>query len=146
MIVSPKHTIAGEYLYVANSCKHGLGVYAAAPLEKDTVIHVCPVLLIPNNQLSNLDNTSLSGYVFTWDDTGDMTAFALGVGSLFNHSKYPNVRYSMHPQFERDYDTGFLYTFNAICFRTNYDILENDELTIDYSGGGAIDLWFDPID
>lgn len=139
-------TIAGSYVYVADSLRQGMGVFASKPIKPYTTIHTCPVLLMPSNQLHHLDTTSLTGYVFTWDDDGDYVAFALGVGSLFNHSSNPNTRYDMYSKFDRNEETGFIYPFNAICFTTIEGVRENDELLVDYTGGGQIDLWFDPID
>ena len=138
--------IAGDYVYVADSMKSGMGVFARRSISKNTTVHICPILLVASNKLHHLDDTTLSGYVFSWDDAEEWCAFALGAGSLFNHSKYPNCHYQMYQKYDRDEATGFVYPFNAISFTTYQDVRENDELTVDYTGGGSIELWFDPID
>ncbi len=57
---------------------------------------------------------------------GDLL-LALGVGSLFNHSKQPNLSYTVDQQLQ------------LIHFRAARDIAANEELTIFYGDN----LWFE---
>ncbi|HEY2812334.1 MAG TPA: SET domain-containing protein [Acidimicrobiales bacterium] len=115
---------------MADSSVHGRGVFASRRFEYGDDVESCPVLPVPGDQVGALDSTDLYGFVFEWEDG---VAFALGYGSLYNHSWTPNARY--------DHD----YERRVIVFSAVRPIEPGDEITINYSGepDGRIDLWFD---
>ncbi len=120
-------------IFVAPSNVHGLGVFAAAPLSEGSIIEVCPVLLFPKAQLAAIRQTVLDDYYFDWGDDGEWYAFALGYGSLYNHSFQPNADYGM----DFDHQTIEIYALR--------DIEPGEEIFINYNGSpeNREPLWFE---
>lgn len=117
-------------LYVRPSRLHGLGVFAASPKRARQVLEISPVLVVPQEQVAALEQTSLGTYYFQWPLAG--AALALGYGSLFNHSYHPNALHQL------DVDN------DLIVFTACAPIAVNEEITINYNGDPA-DLsavWF----
>jgi|SRR3989344_4999274 len=85
--------IPSEKIYTAPSVTHGLGVFARISLKKDEVIEICPILEIPEEELSDLVKTKLLEYYFAWGKDFKSGALVLGFGSLYNHSYSPNGKY-----------------------------------------------------
>lgn len=108
-------------IYYAPSDVHGMGVFAAGPIEEGAVIEICPVLLFPKAQLAAVRQTMLDDYYFDWGDNGEWYAFALGYGSLYNHSFNPNADYGM--DFENNtidiYALRFIEPGEEICINYN---------------------------
>lgn len=120
-----------DALYVARSPINGLGVFAARPFDPGDLVESCPMIVCPAPEEALIEQTHLRGLYFTWKD--DAVAFALGYGSLYNHSWSPNAAY------ELDYR-------RRLCrFRAVLPIATDDEVTINYTGepDGRGDLWFD---
>lgn len=118
-------------LRVAPSRLHGRGVFAGRDFEAGELIETCPVLVVPADQLPELERTALRGYYYDWDE-GDV-ALALGLGSLYNHSFEPNA------WTEVDVEAG------VVTYWAERPIADGTEITIDYTGGsGGEALWFDP--
>jgi len=143
-MLSERRLIAGDMVYVNQSTKHGAGVFASTGLPKGTVVHIAPVLLLKKDDLNVINETDIAGYVFTWDET--RLAFAMGVGSLFNHSSDNNCFYEMWSIGDVDSVSNFCYPFNAFRFVTLRDVACGDELTISYTSEDQPDLWFDEVD
>ena len=115
------------------------------------MVDISPVLVLPANEL---EGTTLAHYTYTWPAEGDIIssenrstpssvshpetiavkvsrqALALGLGSMFNHMRIPNVGW------ERDIPT------KSIRYFTIRDIMEGEELCISYGPK----LWFDDAD
>jgi len=109
-------------------------------------VEISPVLLFPKHES---DKTILAHYTFTWPADGDMIipqprqqvesaetardivkiprqALALGLGSMFNHNRIPNVAWERQLLSE------------SIRYFTLRDIEEGEELCISYGPK----LWF----
>ena len=69
------------------------------------------------------------GYVFGWGD--DLTALALGYGSLYNHSYTPNAE--------------TLETETELVITALVDIASGDEIFINYMGTAQEGVWFDVL-
>ena len=121
-----------DVLAVAPSPIHGLGVFARRAFEPDDLVEVCPVVVCPVPDETHLEETSLRGLYFHWED--DAVAVALGYGSLYNHAWKANARY------EPDFEAG-LVRFYAV-----QPIGAGEELTVNYTGEpeGTGTLWFEP--
>ncbi len=113
----------------------GRGIVAAEPIKKGELIERSPVLVIPENDRANTDESILFTYVFMWEkgtteedlySRKGRAGITLGYTSLCNHSFDPNA------DFERRIDEQLLDLF-AIK-----DIAEGEEITIDYQ----MTLWF----
>jgi SET domain-containing protein len=122
-------SVRTEHLEVAPSRLGGRGVFARRRFEPDELIEACPVVLVPSEEATAVCTTVLGHYVYEWDDG---VAVALGFGSLYNHAAVPNARY------ERDADPDILRVV------ASQPIDAGDEVLIDYTGGGAQELWFAP--
>jgi SET domain-containing protein len=118
-----------ERIEVAPSPLGGRGVFARRRFEPDELIEACPVVVIPSDEVMSVCTTTLGHYVYEWDDG---VAMALGYGSLYNHAYAPNARY------ERDDDPLVL------CVVASQVIEAGEEVLIDYTGGGELELWFTP--
>jgi SET domain-containing protein len=143
--VTSRTVTAADPVFVAPSPKHGLGVFATSDIPAGQVVHVAPVILLGAADLELIDETPLRGLVYGW--TGDepgMCAFALGLGSLFNHAAEPNCVYHRVDAGDVSIHTGATHLFDALTYTTVREVEEGEELTIDYSGGDPSVLWFDP--
>lgn len=120
-------------IFVAPSDLHGQGVFAARNLEEGEIIEICPVILFPKSELDDIRKTVLDNYYFDWGDDGEWFAFALGYGSLYNHSYEPNAEYGM------DFDA---LTIDVYCLRP---IVAGQEILINYNGdpGNRSRVWFE---
>lgn len=115
MTISPSTLI-----YAKRTKTRGRGIFAAQKIEKGQVVEVCPVLVLPVESLYSPTGTSpLKDYVFTW--SAKQVAFALGFGSLYNHSYAPNLR--------SEDSSPRIKSFIALR-----DIAKNEELTHNYAG------------
>ena len=109
------------------SPRHGLGVFAVAPIPAGDVVERCPVLVVPAAEADALNESSLAGHLWDWGD-GEV-AIALGCGSLYNHDPAPNA------MVDQDGDELVVIACD--------DIPAGLEITIDYTDGGRLELWFD---
>ncbi len=119
-------------LFIAESQGKGRGVFTAEPLEPGDVIEICPVIVLPDHDLSTIHQTALHDYYFLWGDQRQQCAIALGYGSLYNHNDHPNA------EIELD------FVEENIIFRCLTPIQPGEEITIHYHSdpefGGK--LWF----
>jgi uncharacterized protein len=131
--LNKKMSIQNAPIYCAGSELHGKGVFAAKQIEEGEIIEICPVILFPKAQLAHIRQTVLDDYYFDWGDDGEWFAFALGYGSLYNHTYEPNAEYGM--DFEAE-------TIDIYCIRT---IEAGEEILINYNGspGDRSRVWFE---
>lgn len=126
-----------KHIYIARSPLEGLGVFAKEDISKGEIIEESPVLVIPEDQLSELVKTRLIDYVFfAWGADKNSGGLVLGYGSLFNHSYTPNAKYTIIA--EED-----LVRFEAIK-----DIKKGEEILMNYNGKpeDKTKLWFEARD
>jgi SET domain-containing protein len=123
--------IATDRLAVGPSPIHGTGVFARRAFEPGELLECCPVIVCPAGEEAMLEQTSLRGLYFHWDD--EAVAVALGFGSLYNHAWGSNARY------EPDVEASVI---RIVCVRP---IAAGDEVTVNYTGDpdGVGELWFD---
>ncbi len=120
------------FLYLKHHDLRGRGVYTAQEIPAGSIIETCPVIVIPAPDLVAIHKTILHDYYFLWGTTGE-AALALGYGSLYNHSPYPNAEYEM------------LLDEQEIRFFAQRDIQAGEEINISYTEGGLqrTTLWFE---
>ncbi|RUS13199.1 hypothetical protein BC937DRAFT_95686 [Endogone sp. FLAS-F59071] len=105
----------------------GRGVFALQPLPSSTLVDVSPVLLFSHPEYAEHGrHTLLDYYTYRWPGG---FALALGLGSIFNHSRRPNVG------FVRDTERG------VIRYLTTKEIEPGEELCISYGDH----LWFEDV-
>jgi len=119
-------------LFIMNSENKGRGVFTTSPIFKESLIEICPVIVLSTSDTRQIHETLLHDYYFLWDLEKKTSALALGYGSLYNHSDQPNAI------FDLDYD-GLNIKFAAIR-----DIKAGDEITVDYIAAKeeGYKLWF----
>ncbi|KEP53287.1 cytidine and deoxycytidylate deaminase zinc-binding region protein [Rhizoctonia solani 123E] len=114
----------------------GRGVFATSRIPPQTLIDVSPVLLFSAEEYIHAKRTVIDHYTFVWNQLGSsLMALPLGLGSIFNHARDPNVSYRLNKK------------ANTIEYTTTKQIDTGDELCIYY--GSDDKLWFpmqgDPI-
>jgi uncharacterized protein len=121
-----------EMLEVKQS-QYGRGVFAARDIKKDTLLEVSPVIIFPKEEYKYLKKTNLINYVFWWGTSYDDCALALGIGSLFNHSRTPNAIFKR----KRKKETINFYAYT--------DIKAGEEILINYNGDpdDQTPFWFE---
>lgn len=123
--------LQGPSLYVAVSEKKGRGVFTANALRPGDVIELCPVLIIPADEVHCIDKTVLYNYYFLWPEPTGSACIPLGLGALYNHSPNPNAE--VEPDLEQE----------MLIFKCIRPIGAGDEICIDYTNGGKGQLWFE---
>lgn len=119
------------FIYFAHTEHKGRGVFTAQNIPESSLIEICPVILIPKNQMKWIDLTVIYDYYFIWKN--EDLALALGFGCLYNHSELPNAEVMY------DYDAMEIH-IHAIR-----DISGGEEITIHYLNDEAFKgkLWFE---
>ena len=101
----------------------GRGVFAVSPIPADTLLFSDPLVLVPEAECPK--GSVLSAYVFFWsivmEDGLNCNAIVLGMGTVLNHSKSPNVIV----YFEQNPDRVDFYALR--------DIEPGEQLTHDYN-------------
>ena len=118
-------------LYYAPSGKHRYGMYCTEDIEAESVIEICPIIVLPGEQAREIVRGHiLYEYYFEWKR--ESIAIALGYGSLYNHSEKPNA------EFQPDYKN------QLILFRSLQFIHAGTEIVVDYHGGNPDEkVWFE---
>jgi len=121
------------YLYVASSEIHDRGMFCPTAIPEGSIIEICPVIFIPENDMVAIKETVLFDYYFIWGEDEKSGAIALGYGSIYNHNNNPNARYLV--DFEE-----FVIKIYAIK-----DIEPGEEITFNYNGEPADQskVWFE---
>lgn len=120
-------------LYVGDSELGGRGIFSAHDVNEGDVIEICPLILIPSEQIQFIDHTIIYDYYYNWPGKEGYACIALGYGSLYNHSFKPNA------------DVIFDIDDRTIVIKALHNIEVHQEILIDYQGGdkNASHLWFD---
>jgi len=120
-------------LYVAESDIGGRGVFTAKSLQKDDLIEICPVIILPKEDLCFIEKTTLHDYYFLWGVNQKLGVLALGYGSLYNHSYKPNAFYKLD------------LTNHSIDFYCVKNIAAGEEITVNYNGDpkDETEVWFE---
>ncbi|KAI5809582.1 hypothetical protein DFH27DRAFT_152038 [Peziza echinospora] len=117
----------------------GRGVFSSVPIPAGTIIETAPILLLSMEEWeSHIKHTCLAHYSFNWPikDVNSSTtvmhqAVVLGLGSMFNHSKF-----GQNVGWKRNIDAGL------VVYTTLRDIQLGEELLISYGDK----LWFEDVD
>ena len=106
-------------------------MFCTEDIEADSVIEICPILVIPGEQAREIvRGYILYEYYFEWKK--DSIVIALGYGSLYNHSPEPNG------YFEADYKNQY------IIFKALRIIEAGIEILVDYHAGNPDEkVWFE---
>lgn len=117
-------------LYIAATSHQGRGVFTAEAIANDSIIEICPVIVVPGKDFDRIHESFLHDYYFIWEGVAE-TAIALGYGSLYNHSESNNADYEMD------------FPSQTISIIAQRDIEAGEEICIDYTDGqDRSTLWF----
>lgn len=121
------------YIYVGLTARKGRGVFTSEPIDADSLIEICPVIVCSVKDRALLHETLLHDYYFMWGENDDECAIALGYGSLYNHDYKPNARYEV--DFEEE----------TIRFYSIKPIQAGEEINVNYNGiaEDVEPVWFD---
>lgn len=121
-------------LYLLDVENKGRGVFCIEDLSSDSIIELCPVIIINPKDTAAIHKTSLHDYYFIWDLEANSSAIALGFGSLYNHSESPNADFIINRADKE---------IKIVSLR---DIPAGEEITINYisNKNAGFNLWFDP--
>lgn len=120
-------------LYIAQSNIHGLGIFARSDIKEGEIIEEAPILLIEEDQITDLTQTELRFYYFAWGAGFKQAAIGFGYASLYNHSYDPNARYI------KDMEN------NLLRFVAIKNIESEQEILVNYNGhpDDKTKLWFE---
>ena len=118
---------------VGESTNKGRGLFATRLISCGELIEEAHVIVVPREQVEQLDATVLGDYLFLWGEEEEETALVLGRGSLCNHSYQPNARFVLHPD---------RLTIEFVALR---DISAGEEIATNYHGDPACSdpVWFE---
>lgn len=113
--------------------KAGRGVFANINILKGETIESCPVVEIPSQDAESINKSILVTYIYYLGKSKNKMFLALGFGSIYNHSPYPNAKYKVSLKDKR------------IDFIALENIEKNEEITLDYNQGNKNrnPLWFE---
>lgn len=122
-------------LFIAASAARGRGVFTATAIEKDSLIEICPILVIPAEQVEAIHKTIFHDYYFLLPDTDGAACIPLGNGCLYNHNETPNA------------NVIFDIAFNQLEIHCIKNIPAGTEIFIDYHGNDRVEnaLWFEVV-
>lgn len=131
-----KKLFASEKIYVGRSkiSNAGRGVFASRNIKSGEIIEECPVILVSEHDMANLNESILVTYFFYFGKNNNNLLVALGFGSIYNHSHNPNATYIINS------------AEDTMEFTALSDIKKDDEITISYNSTNKKDkalLWFE---
>jgi len=109
-------------LEVRISPNRGRGVFVNKDVCANTVLHVDYSRLLNPNDISLIDQTSISGHWFDNPDNFGHGLLPIGLVGLINHSTNPNAKITW-----KNNNLGYIGILVAIT-----DIVQNSEIFIDY--------------
>ena len=119
-------------VYIKNSSipDGGRGVFADDKIKAGEVIEAAPILVLEFNEFIDSNWNLLFEYYFWLDD---YVVWALGYGSLYNHSSDPNCKYEISKEDK------------TITFTALREIKRDEEILFDYKQDSDSDLplWFE---
>ncbi len=120
-------------LYILKNEEKGRGVFTAGDIFEGSTIEVCPLIIIPEEQVKLIHESVLHDYYFRWGENQKQAAILLGFGSLYNHSNEPNAQAIL------------INADQEIVIEAIRTINSGEEITIDYfdDDGAKEHVWFD---
>ncbi|MEK7186159.1 MAG: SET domain-containing protein-lysine N-methyltransferase [Patescibacteria group bacterium] len=133
-----KKILTSDKVYISKSkiLNAGRGVFARLDIRKGEIIENCPIVEVPEHDMSNLKESVLVTYFFYFGKNMERLAIVLGFGSIYNHSYKPNATYKIK---QRE---------KIIDFVASDNIKKDDEITFNYINSGnaknkSRPLWFE---
>ncbi len=120
-------------IYIAPSALGGRGIFTSRDIVEGSILEICPVIVLPPEDIPLIHKTRLHDYYFLWGEKEDHCAIILGFGSFYNHSYRPNAEY--FPDYEH----------LTMDFKAIKPIQAGEEITVNYGGDPNAEekLWFE---
>jgi SET domain-containing protein len=119
-----------KQLYLKIVPGKGRGVFCKKRIKAGSLIETSSLLVLPAQDYPAISNTHLTDYIFHFEKEKQLTALALGFGSLYNHALYPNATY--------DIDNAN----RLIRYYASENIPDGKEICINYDGSPGSEEWF----
>ncbi len=121
------------YIHTSKITNAGRGVFAACNIKKGEIIETCPIIEIPKDDTSKLNESVLVTYFLYFGKMKERLGMMLGFGSIYNHSETPNSNFKIYPKKE------------IVEFIALKNIKKDEEITFDYRHGNRTKspLWFE---
>ncbi len=121
------------YVSLSKIKNAGRGAFASVDIKSGETVESCPFIEIPKNEIEKIEESVLLNFVYFFGDKKNRALFALGFGSIYNHSYAPNAEYKINPK------------ENIIEFISTKDLKKDEEILVNYNQGSNIDtpLWFE---
>lgn len=107
---------------IRKTLRKGRGVFADLAIATGTLIEEGPVVVVPAEEVTHLDRTTLANYYFCWGADEAEAALLCGLCALCNHSYDPNAVFVLN------------HDRLTISFFARRNIAPGDEVTINYNG------------
>jgi SET domain-containing protein len=79
--------------HITYSEQYGREVTSLKLIPKGTIVALCELLVLSEQDTKTVDSTDLKYYVFKYNETQD--CLVMGEGEIFNHSDTPNTEYKL---------------------------------------------------
>ena len=109
-------------LYIKNVKGKGRGVFSMNAIPNDTLIEVCPLIVLPGADYDLVTATLRINYVFFFNREKEELAIVLGFGSLYNNSLLPNAIHLLDIEKK------------CMLFYAGRNIRAGEEICINYDG------------
>lgn len=121
-----------QKLYIKEVKGKGRGVFCNKMIAAGEIIEVCPVIIVPADNVPAIQETSLADYSFNFSKEEKTLSLVMGFGSVYNYARFPNALYVLNPK------------LRIMIYSAYEDIPAHTEITINYSGeyGRDYSKWF----
>ena len=110
-----------QNIIVKNTPKKGRGVFALRDLKEGEIIENCPVINITPKERKIVEKTIFNYYIYPWRSTLS-GSLALGYGSIYNHSFFPNADWKQN------------FKTKSMVYKAIIPIKKGEEITVNYNG------------
>ena len=120
-------------LFIALSDGRGNGVFTGEDLNKNDLIEICPIIIIPKVEVKKIHQTILHDYYFLHPEIKGAAYISLGYGSMYNHHSTPNA------------EVVFDANANQMQIHCLKNVQAGEEIFINYNGGSkeGVEIWFE---
>ena len=122
-------------LFITHSEGRGRGVFTGEDINKNDIIEICPILIIPQKDVERIHQTVLHDYYFIHPNLKETIYIPLGYGCIYNHSSDENA------------EVVFDADANQMQIHCLKNIKAGEEILINYNGDSkeGVKIWFEEV-
>ena len=117
-----------KHINITVSKKYGREVTSTKNIKKGTIVEMCELLVLSQQDTKLVNMTDLRYYTFVYDKETGQDCLVLGSGEIFNHNEKPNVSYAI-----KEHNGRAMMIFTA-----TKPIKKGKQLFIDYAADSAV--------